>query len=179
MMLKIFVTDLSAYNQGFLIGEWITLPMDKDELAFKTKMILGKGEMLCNDSFHEEYFITDYEFETVDIFSVGEYDNIYTLNEKAQLLEDIEESEHKLIKFLFDENIVSSLEEAIEKRDEVIVYENMSMREIAEEYVEENFDLDNLSPLIANNIDYAGITNDLEMDGCYFKVGSNIFCYFG
>ena len=179
MMLKIFVTDLSAYNNGFLLGEWITLPMDKEELAFKVKIILGKGEMLCNDSFHEEYFITDYEFETVDIFSVGEYDNIYTLNEKAQLLEDIEESEHKLIKFLFDENIVSSLEEAIEKRDEVIVYENMSMREIAEEYVEENFDLDNLSPLIANNIDYNGIAIDFEMDGCYTTVDSDTFHYIG
>ncbi len=178
-MLKIFVTDLSAYNDGFLVGEWITLPLDKDELAFKVKMILGKGEILCNDSFHEEYFITDYEFETVDMFSVGEYDNIYILNEKAQLLEDIEESEHKLIKFLLDENIVSSLEEAIEKRDEVIVYENYSMRDIAEEYVEENFDLDSLSSLIFNNIDYDGIAADFEMEGCYFKVDSDIFYYFG
>jgi len=178
-MLKIFVTDLSAYNNGFLVGEWITLPIDKEELSFEIKMILGKGEILCNDSFHEEYFITDYEFETVDIFSVGEYDNIYTLNEKAQLLEDIEESEHKLIKFLLDENIVSSLEEAIEKRDEVIVYENYSMRDIAEEYVEENFDLDSLSPLIANNIDYDGIAVDFEIEGSYFNVGSDIFYYIG
>ena len=177
-MIRIFVTDLSAYN-NFLVGEWITLPLDKDELAFKVKMILGKGEMLCNDSFHEEYFITDYEFETVDMFSVGEYDNIYTLNEQARLLEDIEESEHKLIKFLLDENIVSSLEEAIEKRDEVIVYENYSMRDVAEEYIEENFDLDSLSPLIANNIDYDSIAVDFEIDGCYFKVDSDIFYYIG
>lgn len=179
MMLKIFVTDLSAYNTGFLCGEWLTLPMDKDELASRVKRILGKCEVLCNDSFHEEYFITDYEFETVDMFSVGEYDNIYTLNDKAQLLEDIEESEHKLIKFLLDENIVSSLEEAIEKRDEVIVYENYSMREVAEEYVEENFDLDSLSPLIANNLDYDGMAFDFEMEGCYFEVGSDIFYYMG
>ena len=67
-MLKIYVTDLSAFNTGFLLGEFITLPMDKEELASRVKMILGKGEILCNDSFHEEYFITDYEFETVDIF---------------------------------------------------------------------------------------------------------------
>ena len=80
---------------------------------------------------------------------------------------------------MLDENIVSTLEEAIEKRDEVLVYENYSMREIAEEYVEENFDLDNLSPLIANNIDYDGIAIDFEMDGCYFKVDSDIFYYFG
>ena len=178
-MLKIFVTDLSAYNNGFLVGEWITLPMNKEELAFRVKMILGKGEMLCNDSFHEEYFITDYEFETVDMCKVGEYDNIYTLNKQARLLEDIEESEHKLIKFLLDENIVSSLEEGIEKRDEVIVYENYSMRDIAEEYIEENFDLDSLSSLISNNIDYDGIAADFEMEGCYSKVGSDIFYYFG
>ena len=178
-MLKIFVTDIVCYNMGFLCGEWLTLPMDRDDLAFKVKMILGKGEILCNDSFHEEYFITDYEFETVDIFSVGEYDNIYTLNEQSQLLEDIEESEHKLIKFLLDENIVSSLKEAIEKRAGVVVYENYSMREVVEEYVEENFDLDSLSPLIANNLDYDGMAFDFEMDGCYFKVDSDIFFHIG
>ena len=53
------------------------------------------------------------------------------------------------------------------------------MREIAEEYVEENFDLDNLNPLIAHNIDYDGIANDFEMEGCYSKVDSDIFYYFG
>jgi hypothetical protein len=178
-MLKIYISDILAYNTGFLCGEWLTLPMNKDELAFKVKMILGKGEVLCNDSFHEEYFITDYEFETVDMFSVNEYDNMYTLNEKARLLEDIEESEHKLIKFLLDENIVSSLEEAIETKDEVVVYENYTMRDIVEEYIEENFDLDSLSPLIANNLDYDGMAFDFEMDGCYFKVDSDIFYYVG
>ena len=178
-MLNIYITDLAAYNQGHLVGEWVALPMDKDELAFKVKMILGKGEVLCNDSLHEEYFITDYEFDTVNVFSVGEYANIYNLNEKAQLLEDIAESEHKVIKFLLDENIVSSLEEAIGKRGEVAVYENYTMQDIAVEYIEENFDLDSLSPLIANNLNYDGIAADLEVDGCYFKVDSDIFYYCG
>jgi len=98
---------------------------------------------------------------------------------KLNYLTIIEESEHKLIKFLLDENIVSSLKEAIEKRAGVVVYENYSMREVVEEYVEENFDLDSLSPLIANNLDYDGMAFDFEMDGCYFKVDSDIFFHIG
>lgn len=27
-MLKIYLTDLSAYNKGYLFGEWISLPSD-------------------------------------------------------------------------------------------------------------------------------------------------------
>jgi len=44
-MLNFFLCDLAAYNNGFLVGEWITLPMDKEELASRVKMILGKGEI--------------------------------------------------------------------------------------------------------------------------------------
>ena len=31
-MLKVYITDLSAYNQGFLIGKWVSLPMAMEDL---------------------------------------------------------------------------------------------------------------------------------------------------
>lgn len=31
-MLKIYLTNLGKYNEGYLIGEWVTLPIDDDEL---------------------------------------------------------------------------------------------------------------------------------------------------
>ena len=53
-MLKIFLTNLGKYNEGYLIGEWVTLPIDNDELE-EVKKRIGINE------YYEEWFITDYE----------------------------------------------------------------------------------------------------------------------
>lgn len=58
---KSYITDLSAYNQGFLIGKFCSLPMDSDELKEKITDILKEGAKVCGDREHEEFFITDYE----------------------------------------------------------------------------------------------------------------------
>ena len=63
-MLKIFLTDLAGYNSARLRGEFLTLPMEEKELEARIKDILKYGE---------EYFITDYEFEDVELFKVEEY----------------------------------------------------------------------------------------------------------
>ena len=30
--ISIYLTNLGKYNEGFLIGEWVSLPVDEDEL---------------------------------------------------------------------------------------------------------------------------------------------------
>jgi hypothetical protein len=37
-MLKIYITDLAAYNSGYLRGEFITLPMEEKELEASIKV---------------------------------------------------------------------------------------------------------------------------------------------
>ena len=44
-MLQIYLTDLSAYNKGYLFGEWISLPCD--DLENKLSKILKAGEAMC------------------------------------------------------------------------------------------------------------------------------------
>lgn len=75
---EIYITDLAAYNNGHLIGEWVSLPMDEDDLNFKVAEILSLGAKVCGDTEHEEIFFTDYE---CDYMEIGEYGNIYHLNE--------------------------------------------------------------------------------------------------
>ena len=58
------------------------------------------------------------------------------------------------------EGLVKDLSEAIEKVDEVIVYEDCTMVDIAEQYIDEHCDLNGLSSLIVNNIDYQGIARE-------------------
>lgn len=177
-MLKIYITDIAAYNAGSLIGEWVDLPLENDELSSKIKDILVRGSKYCGNQFlNEEIFITDYEFEDEELFKVNEYDNVLNLNEQMRLIRSVESSQHKCIKFLLDNDIASSVSEAIEKLDDVILYENTSMREIAEDFVDEYLDLSGVHDLIKYNLDYDGIARDLESD--YIQYGDDIFQYLG
>ena len=181
-MLKIYITDLAAYNAGYLIGRWVELPMNEDELRSEVQEILEHGTLYCGDGVYptEETFITDYEFDDVQLFSVDEYDNEFELNRKVQLIEEsVEPFQYKILKFLMDNGFSSSLEEAIEKVDDVFVYDHYTMRDIAEEFVDEFINLDGINDLIKNNLDYDGIARDLEMDGVYFEVDGDIYQYYG
>lgn len=53
-MMNIFITNLGKYNEGELVGEWVTLPISEKKLQELFKRI-GINEE------YEEYFITDYE----------------------------------------------------------------------------------------------------------------------
>ena len=64
-LLKVFVTNLGKYNEGELIGEWVSLPIDESELEEVLERI-GINEQ------YEEYFITDFETE-FDGLDIDEY----------------------------------------------------------------------------------------------------------
>ena len=172
-MIKIYLTDLAAYNAGYLIGEWIELPIKEKELEEKLENILKKGGEICNE-IHEEYFITDYES---DILDINEYSNIYDLNNKAQKLLELNDYELKIVKFLLNEYLLNNIEEAIENIDNVILHEDQTLQDLAYELVEELYDIDNLPSLISTNIDYAGIAKDLEMEGRYYEIEGDIYEY--
>ena len=84
--LKVYIANLSKYNNGELVGDWLNLPATHDEIkAFlKTKVGLNRQ---C-----EEYGVHDYESD----FSLGEYENLYTLNMLAVALEQMNENEKDL-----------------------------------------------------------------------------------
>ena len=176
-MTRIYITDLEAYNNGHLIGEWYEFPMNTKLLAESVEDVLREGKMICEDEhFHEEYFITDYES---DIFKIDEYEDIFKLNEKVKLIDELDEDSKKSIRFLIDNNLVNDFEEALERREDVIIHEEMSMEDIAYEFVTECYNLDELAPIIANNIDYSQIGREIEMDGRHFVEGNTIFEYLG
>jgi hypothetical protein len=94
--LKIYITDLEAYERGHLVSAWINLPMSVDELNESIKNLLFEGQKACNDNYlHEEFIITDYNA----YMSIHKHYNIYVLNEIAEALEGFDEDE--LLKFRF------------------------------------------------------------------------------
>jgi hypothetical protein len=175
--MKIYITDLAAYNNGHLIGEWVSLPMSKNDLNLKISEILLMGTEACNDDeIHEEFFITDFE---CDFMGIREYDDVYNLNEIAAKMELMNDHFKKMTKFLLSNNLVSNLNEAIEEAENVIIHKDSTMEDIAYEFVNECYDLDSLPSIISSNISYKNIAYDMEIEGRYFEVDGDIYEYLG
>lgn len=78
--LAIYLTNLGKYNEGSLVGEWVTLPTDAEKMqAVFQRIGIGKE--------YEKYFITDYE-SSIGI-QMGEYENVNELNYLANKLDDL------------------------------------------------------------------------------------------
>lgn len=176
-MLKIYVTDLAAYNSGRLIGEWVELPCC--DLADVIQAVLSKGQQVCGDTLpHEEMFITDFEFEDDGMSkacSVGEYSDPYTLNKVAEELSNLEEFERLQVQFLLHEGY--EFDYAIANYEDVTIYDyrsSTSFQNVYELLAEELVDDGCFGEIPANltyYIDYSAIGRDLSMDYTEFQDG--------
>ncbi len=177
MLVKVFVQDLAAANSGFIVGEFIALPCEEKEIENHIKVILERGQEICQDGIHEEWFIAYTEWEEdIEVFSINEFENIFSLNKKLiQLEENVEPDQYGIIKVLIDNGFASSLEEAIDKIENVIVHYDSSMEDIAENYISEIIDLDSLPLLLSGHIDFKGIGRDMEIDCNFIQENSDIF----
>lgn len=174
--MEIFITDLAAYNAGYLIGECVTLPMNEEDLKAKIVEILSTGAEVCKDGEHEELFITDYE---CDFLEIGEYDEPFLLNTMAEKVEGLSDCEVKAIKFLLKNSLVQDFYEVMERYEDVIIHEDATMEDLAYEFVNECYNLDSLPSIISNNIDYEAIGREMEMDGRYYEANGDIYEYLG
>jgi hypothetical protein len=84
--LRVYVANLSKYNNGELVGAWLNLPATHNEIKAFLKTKVGLNSQ------HEEYGAHDYDSD----FSLCEYENIYTLNMLAVVLEQMSETEKGL-----------------------------------------------------------------------------------
>lgn len=163
--MKIFLTNLGKYNEGELIGEWVELPASSEELQEVFERI-GINEE------YEEYFITDYE---CDLYEVGEYENIDTLNEIAERIKELDEEESKVVKALMSE-LGYTLDEAIGKvnsGDYRIYSDCDNMTDIAYQVVEECGYLNNAPDNVARYFDYESFGKDLGIEGTYIFTDDN------
>lgn len=164
-MMNIYLTNLGKYNEDELIGEWVELPVSQEELQKVFKRI-GINEE------YEEYFITDYE---CDFYEVGEYENIDTLNEIAERLDELDESESKIVEALMSE-LGYTLDEAIEKvnNGDYMVYSDCeNMTDVAYQVIENCGYLNNVPETVAKYFDYKSFGRDLEFEGTYIFTDDN------
>ena len=87
--LKAYVTNLGKYNEGQLIGEWVSFPVKMEEYQ-KVLERIGIGPE------YEETFITDYESSIYGLVdNLGAYEDIESLNYLAGKLEGLEPEEYE------------------------------------------------------------------------------------
>lgn len=80
--ISIYITNLGKYNEGYLMGEWVKLPVPDDRLSEVLERIGINGE-------YDEYFITDYEASFANL-NISEYACIEELNDFARRLDEVE-----------------------------------------------------------------------------------------
>lgn len=150
MEFRIYVENLAQYNAGKMSGVWLDLPRtDLEEELAK----IGVYE-------DNEYIITDYENDFG--FEVWEHEDIHALNELAERLDNMDVSERDWLMAYCDET-GEDVSEAIEHYEErSLWYNQMSLEEVAEELVNDCYDL----PEFARRyFDYDAYAQDLHYDG--------------
>ena len=161
-MLNLFVNTWGNYNEnGADGGQWITLPMEEDEL----EEVLENIAALMKDD-DPEWFINDYEW-TIDteLGDVHEMDSIIEWNERCQEADDLEEYEAEEIAAAM-EAYGYTFAEAYERQQRgcFVFYAGRDLQEVAEEIADECY-LYNAPDFLARYFDYEAFARDLSFDG--------------
>lgn len=172
-MLKIYLTNLGKYNEGFLVGEWVTLPVSDEELEAVLERIGISEDPDENGNYYEETFITDYETD-IEGLTVGEYDNLDELNEIAEQTDGLQDYELIALQAFLEEGY--SFENALEAvtDGEYTIYSDChDMTDVAYEVVEQCDYLHGIPENIARYFDYESFGRDLSFEGTYVFIGSD------
>lgn len=164
-MMNVALTNLGQYNEGILNFTWLSLPATDEEIekAF-AEIQVSYNDNHCFDSFgqeYEEFFITDYE---CDYMEIGEYENLDELNEIAETVEALDSYEMEIVKALMNDGY--TLEQALDTKDDCIIYDNCdSMTEVAERYADETGLLDSIPDNLRYYFDFEAFGRDMSFDG--------------
>lgn len=172
-MLNLFINTWGNYNvNGADGGEWVTLPMDAEELEEKMQAIAA------NMGDHDpEFFINDYEYTSeIELGEIGEHDNILELNELCSKVSDLSEWEAEEVAAAV-EAFGYNFPEAVERQQEgrFIFYRGWDLEEVAEEIVQDCYFGKDTPDIFTRYFDYAAFARDLGFDG-YTETKWGVIC---
>lgn len=151
---RVFITNL---------GKWLDLPCDDIESELAS---IG----VADDSQYEEYFITDYENDWG--YEVGEYEDLWELNELAEKLADVDDKGDGDWLAAYMEAQGGDVEYALDNYEDSTFYPEMDLEDVAHDIIEECYDL----PEIAlRYFDYESFARDLGYDG-YTETEYGVIC---
>ena len=159
--MKIYLTNLGRYNEGYLVGKWVKLPVC-EEVLDKVLKEIGINE------YYEEYFITDYENDIVGIGDViSEYSSVQALNELAQRLEDLSGDEADKLGAVLEYEACGSVSEVLElldKLDEFDLLTDVTDDEELGYYYAEEYCCIDIPEHIQPYFDYEAYGRDIRLE---------------
>ena len=162
--MRIYVADLAAYNNGYLVGSWIDLP--SDDIEAEVQRVLDQGtsirvlEGVYDGVPSEEFAIHDYELP----WHIDEWENLIDLNEDVRRYDSLSEQDQKKVRFLISNG--ECIESALQLYELVDIYEDMSYLDLAYEIIDETWDV---PQHLQAYIDYEKFARELEMDYIQFE----------
>jgi antirestriction protein len=168
MEITIYIANLGKYNEGELVGGWLTLPVSEKELQEHLKTVVK-----IDGVNYEEYAIHD--FEAIDGLKIGEYTNIKELNELAERALSVDEETLKYLittgEFTFEEAL-----DKVESGDGFrLWYDCDTMEDVAEQYAEETGLLESVPENLRFYFDFAAYGRDMEIEGSFYRVSYNTY----
>ncbi len=168
--MRIYIADLAAYNNGYLVGSWIDLP--SSDIWAEVQKILDQGtsirvfEGVYDGVPSEEWAIHDYEAP----FRINEYDDLDTINKIAEEFDKLDDQDIKKVSYLVNYQGEDMIK-AMQHYEDVDIYEDMSYEDLAEQLIDESW---NVPEHLESYIDYSRFARELEFD--YAQVGNDLYC---
>lgn len=163
-MLKIYVTNLSKYNEGALVGEWVNLPCEGLEEVLDKISNNGKDEL----------FISDYETD-ISGLKVAEYKDILQLNEIAEEIDNFDDEEVIIFQAYLDQ-YANDIEQALEevRQGNYTIYENCdNMEDVAYQAVNESGLLDGVPEQVKMYFDYEAYGRDMDINRTFIQIDNS------
>lgn len=178
-IMSIALTNLGKYNEGILDFVWLDLPASDEEIAEAFDKIevshddthyysdgLGHatGDGLYGE--YEEFFITDYE---CDFMNIGEYSNPNELNEIADKVSNLADYEMKILEARMSNG--EDFEDALEHIDDSCFMAGVNDEYDLGEYCAEEYGaLDRVPDDLKDFFDFRAYGNYLECSGTFVYV---------
>lgn len=178
--IKAWIGNLGKYNEGDLVGEWVTFPIADGDLDTVLKRI-GIGELRDprDERYgrYEEWFVADYDSELPLASAYGEYPDLEELNDLGETVAAMDNTERTVLKAACD---VVSLEDALTKvRDgDYVVWSGCEdMGDVAYRYLHETSDPETckfLDSELGCYFDYGALGRDLDIEGTFIELGDDV-----
>lgn len=166
-LMSVFLTNLAQYNNGNLVGMWISLPTTTATI----KSALGK--IGCGNNgdvsfyINDEYFITDVDMDLN--LEIPEFVNIFSLNRVAEKIADLNIDPDILNGFLENGYTVQEAIEKAENGEYRYYYGCDDMEDVAEAIAEETGIFEGVPETFRMYFDFKAYARDLEIEGCFYE----------
>lgn len=161
--MRVFVSTYGIYNSGRLSGEWV----DLEDFDSYNKFIDYCIELFDGES-EVELMFQDKDSDVPD-WAYSEY----AIDENLWEYLSLSDEDKLKVNFLY-EYLNYDIKEALRVYDYVIFYENMTLKEVAEELVDEGV-FGDVSDRLKYYIDFEELAKDLERYDDYYETPDGVF----